>query len=365
MKISEKEEAIKINTLLLEKIRNLYNRKMILITDLQSIFNDYKHLETFHNLNYLQINSNSRFYKVFDHKSSLGNEIVAQIYFNSLIGKKIFFLNIIKCHFKKHLISSNRHHSEKYKNFQLNIDSLNKEWDKNLFKIQSIQLTDGNNVIASLRHNSSDHHYNGGSYNNHKIKSAKSFIAFFGLSDFLHSSFIPLSIQLKEDMKIYIQLKDKTKVELGQIRALDAYKKLFVFYSDFITGKMMTYTHYKTYFNWEHLPDLLKQKIESLDNVRGLFVENLYLGQLQQYHSSENKDLRLSPINGYQKSFLMMGAFSNHIREKLFPMEFPLYIQYKTDKGESFKSYVPEWHCKKEKQFLNINLPKFDSLKLY
>ena len=362
-KMPEREEASKINTFLLEKIRNLHNKKILFFTDISSIFNDYRPIEKLYNLNYfyLKKKSSSRFYKVFDHKSSLGNEIVAKIYFNILIGKKKFFLNIINCHFKSRLFELT---SFKSRNIR-DLNSFSKNWDEDLFDLQSIQLTDGNNVIATLRHNSSDHHYNDGSYLNYKVKGTKSFIAFFSLSDFLNSSFIPMPIQLKEGMKIYIQLKNKIRVELGAIQALDTYKKLFVFYSDFITRGIRASTHHKSYFTWEKLPDLFKRQMGNLNNLGELFVEGYKLGELQHYNSYEKKDLRFIPVNGYKESFLMMGAFSNHAREQQFSAEFPLYIQYNADSGESFKSLIPKWYCKKEKQLVDFNLPSFEPLNLY
>ena len=360
-KMPQWEESVKINIFLLEKIKNLYDQKILFFTSEKSRFNDYKSVKNLYNLNYVYFEkkSNSRFYRVYGdygHNGSLGNEIVAKIYFNGLIGKKKFFLNTINCHFKNRSAQLKKSKLQNY----TNINSFSKKWDGDLFKIKSIQLTDGNNVIASLRHNSPIHHHDGSSYFNHKTKGIKSFISFFSSSRFLNSSFIPLSIQLKEGMSLYIQLKDKTRVSLGPIQALDTHKKLFVFYSDFIRGEAGN--HYQSYFIRDKLPYELKKQIENLNHAGELFVEDYKLGKLQHYNLNETK---LIPMDGYEKTFLMMGAFSNQTREKKFSDKFPLYIQYKTNNGELFKSLMPKWHCKKEKQLVDLHLPNFKPINLH
>ena len=84
-KMSNKEESTRINVLLLEKIKKLYNKKILFFTDYNPIFNSYQSVEKLYNLNLIPFPKN-RFYKVFSHKSSLGNEIIAKVYFNALIG---------------------------------------------------------------------------------------------------------------------------------------------------------------------------------------------------------------------------------------------------------------------------------------
>ena len=358
IKILDEEESVKINTLLLEKIKNLYNKKILFFTDKSSQFTNYRHVEKSHNLNYFHFEGKggNRFYKVFVHKSSLGNEIVAKVYFNALIGKKHFFLKIINCHFKEVAILAGKLQKHKTKKF-----------NKDLSAIQSIQLTDGNNVIATLRHNSSDHYYRDGSYFNYRIKGTKSLIAFFSQSDFLNSPFIPLPIQLKEGMKIYTVLTDNTRVELGLIKALDTYKKLFVFYEDFIEGSQdqVSSTH-KSYFLLKKMPSLFKRQIENSNKPIRLFVGGYKLGELQLYDLYGEKALKFIPMHGYyRKSFLMMGDLSGYIRERQFSTEFPLYIQYNMENGEIFKSLIPEWKCKKEKQAVHLNLPNFEPINLY
>ena len=59
----------------------------------------------------------------------------------------------------------------------------------------------------------------------------------------------------------------------------------------------------------------------------------------------------------------MMGP-SHHLREKDLPEEFPLYIQYNMNNGESFKSLIPDWKCKKENKKIHLKLPNFEPLNL-
>ena len=106
---------------------------------------------------------------------------------------------------------------------------LREEFDKDLYAVQSIQILGRNIPISTLRHNVSNHYHKKSSYVNHKTKGIKSFIAFSDKFNFLKSPSIPLPIPLKEDMKIYIQLANKNKIELGSIKALDTYEKFLFF----------------------------------------------------------------------------------------------------------------------------------------
>ena len=84
--MSNEEESARINVLLLEKIKNCTIKKYFFFTDHGfPIFNSYQSVEKLYNLNLIPFPKN-RFYKVFSHKSSLGNEIIAKVYFNALIG---------------------------------------------------------------------------------------------------------------------------------------------------------------------------------------------------------------------------------------------------------------------------------------
>ena len=230
--LSDEKESAKINILLMKKINAIYHKKILFFTDNSSLYNSYQSSENFYNLNRIPFNKN-RFYMVFHHASSLENKRIANIYFNALAGRKKFSLKTIECYFKK-------------------IDFSKKRFDDDLYNIRSINIVGkglGSPSVAIFKHNSSDHHHNNkGSYSNRKEKGIKSFIGFSTKYDFLDFPFFPLTIQLKTGMKLSIQLPDKSRIELGEVRALDQFNRFFVFYSNFTIKKQYQESHYESWF---------------------------------------------------------------------------------------------------------------------
>ena len=340
--MSNEEESSRINILLLKQIESLYNKKILFFIDNMSLFSNYKPVKKLLNLNYISFPKN-RMYEVFNHKSSLGNEYIAKVYFNALLGRKNFFIKKIHCYF-------------------MDNKTFNGTLKKKLSAIQSIQITDGQTPIFTLRHNFSNHYHNNGTYTNHKIKNIKSFISFFSQSKFLQSPFYPVFIELKEGMKLYIQWKDGSKITLGTIKALDSYKKIFVFYTEYIEYKLI-HESFGSIFVSDKMPSPLKEKIKNITKTPELFIENYKLGVL--YSTSEKQSiLRFFPTQNNTKSFLMMGAFSGYTREADFSEEFPLYLQYNIENRKSFQSVIPNWKCKKENKKLFLKLPNFEPLNL-
>ena len=89
-----------------------------------------------------------------------------------------------------------------------------------------------------------------------------------------------------------------------------------------------------------------------------LFIDDYKLGEL----IYDKEVLKLALKDGYSKTFLMMGP-QNSVRAADFQKDFPIYINYKTKGGNSFKSLIPDWTCKKEKKGVTIDLPYFEPLK--
>ena len=343
-KMSDREESVKINTLLLKKIRDVHDRKILFVTDQSSIFNSYQRPENLYNLNHIQLKERC-FYRVFSHASSLENENMANIYFNALIGRAEFPLKIINCYFKE-------------------IGFVSNKLKKGLYQIRSIKVIDKKGTsLATFRRNVSDHHHNEGSYFKRKEKWMKSFIGFSNGVDFLDFPFFPLPIQLKTGMKISIQLPNKKRIDLGRIRALDQFEKFFVLYENFIVKKRYQTIHYESWFLLKQMPVSFENQIKEVTGTFGLFVEDYKLGTLYFDDFYGKRALRFIPVNGYKKSFLMMGP-SHSVRESDFPAEFPVYIQYNVNDSESFKSLIPDWKCKKKKQHIHLKLPHFDPLNL-
>lgn len=350
-KMSDEEESIKINTLLLEKINKSYNKRILFFTDDQDLFDNYSSVGSDYNLNLIGHKENL-FYKMFDHKSSLGNELIANIYFNALIGKAEFFLDIIGCYLS--LTPKKRLPPKKEVKFEKNLD-----------QVKSIKITSKNISLFTLVQNSSDHdHYQTKrSYFKNKVKGTKSFIGFSNKSDFLKFPYFPLPIELKNRMKIYIQ-SGHNKIELGEIEPFDTFNRFFVFYEDFIERKTDSqYSYYESYFLLEKMLNQVKKELEKENSLLELFVEDYKLGHLEFYNLYGRKSLRFIPVNGYEKSFLLMGP-SHRVRKSNFPSELLLSIEYNTDDGEIFQSSIPDWNCKKKRNKFVLNLPNFTPLKL-
>ena len=340
-KISDEEESVKINIFLLEKVRNLFNKRILFLTDHGSdAFNAYQSVKRLFNLNSIQFKK-SWFYETFWlHKSSIGNEIISNIYFNALIGRTDFSLKIINCYFEKGV-------------------PVNKELDKSLSlsSVKSIKIIGGENkVISSL-----ESIVKSTPLTLH-TKQHESFISLFNKSNFSGTPFIPVSVQLKKGMRIYIRNKHKNRIELGTITPLDSYQKFFAFYNNYIknTNSPFYSNSYKTFFLLESFPVSLKKTIKKINSPLELFVENYRLGILQPYNLYGKNSLKLS-LNKYP--LLMAGPY-HRVREKDLPDKFPLYIQYNINEQKKFKSLIPDWKCKKEKKHFHLNLPNFEPIKL-
>ena len=189
-----------------------------------------------------------------------------------------------------------------------------------------------------------------------KKKNPKSFLSFLNLdgSDFLRSVYIPTSIQLKEGMTLYIEFKNKNRMELGSIQALDAYNKFFVLYSDYIYTEPSGPNVLSLYLSHKILKSSLQKQKAGI-----LFVENYHLGKIIR----DIKRLKLIPKEGYGDTFLMTGP-ERSIKIGDFPEKFPVYMNYETTSGKNFKSLIPDWSCRKENQNIHLNLPHFEPLNL-
>ena len=350
-KIPEDRESSQINKILLQKIQTLYDKKIIFLTDYKPIFDSYRSEKILYNLNYIKF-KRSNFYKVFYHESSFGNEITAKIYFNALIGKKEFSVNIINCH-----PESYRENSLLKQSFKNPIKKRIRKFA--LFDVKSIQINTENRQISSLRRNSSDHYWNKRSASHYIDKKTRSFIALSNKNYFLDSpAYFPVPFQLKEGMGVYVQSGFKEKIKLGSIIAFDEHKKIFHFYGKYIKNTLFTYTHYKPFFYQKDFPLFLKNNLKPIFK---LFIEDYKLGSLDHQRSKESSAFKFTPTSGYDASFLMMGP-SHYIRNKDLPEKFSLHIQYNLKTGVAVKSSIPNWKCRKEETEVKLNLPNFKNL---
>ena len=334
-KISSEQESFQINKILLKNINEKYNKKILFLTDSKYTYKIYSSLKNLYNLNSMLNTKN--FYKVFSHKSSLGNEFIANIYFHALRGKTNLSVPFIKCYFKESNNSSPLHTLD-------------------LKSVKKIQIMGKDTVLLNLRPNNPRHHY---LYKEDHLLNYglnfKSLISFTNKNNFMRGPFIPLNIQLKEGMSIYL---DK-KIKLGEIKSLDSYNNFFIFLSDYVEIAKKEY--YDSYYPYFYLKDYKMIKAFMKSKNKELFVEDYKIGTLVFTKLSGEKLLKLVPEIDIQRTFLMMGA-QTHTTERDFPKEFPIYIKYYTNQEEIFKSLIPEWQCKKELKKIHLDLPNFEAI---
>ena len=359
-RLSDEEESSQINKKLLEEINTQHNKRMLFLTDHEPFFKSYQPMGKLYNLNWVDFEK-MRFYTTFEHESSLGNELLAKIYFNGLIGNKDFSLKLVKCYFKPKQTSPAKFNSPLNPGDKAGL-SVEKHENPTPFifdYVNSIKILRGSTALFELMHNAPGHRYTDSSYLKYKIPNTKSFMGFFNESDFLGSPYVSLPISLKEGMKIYMKLQDGTQVKLGPIKPLDNLNKFFNFDSVKVINSVdLSFTHRRVYFVLEDL----KNKYHSFKSKpKELFVEDYKLGRLELDSTQGPDHLKFIPSQGYNQSFLMMGA-SCCVREEDFPDKFSLHIQYQTTSGKTFKSLIPDWSCRKEKQPIHLNLPNFEPL---
>ena len=181
-------ESPKINKILLKKIKADYNKKILFLVDTKWLFESYSDSKNLYNLNFIDSLSQTVFlYKVLGHKSSLGNELLASVYFNALIGKEKFGLNVFNCYFNQ---------------LDFSVDKGN----LNFKNVKQIFIGTKSTPIGEVRLNTSDHYYRQGGGAFSKMKSVKTLIGFSGSSvnDFGLPPYFPVPFELNKESEIYI-----------------------------------------------------------------------------------------------------------------------------------------------------------------
>ena len=344
--LPESVESPKINQILLEKMRKDFNKKMLLFTDSKKFFHSYLDKGALYNLNLFDPLSRKNFlYKVFIHKSSLGNELVAAVYFNALIGNKEFYWNIFNCYLNPIPFSVVKK--------QLNLRA-----------VEKIFIGTENVSIGELRANVSNHYYEEEkwSFYQNKSKNIKSLIGFSrpSVNGFDWSPYFPLPFDLNEKSKVYIEFSGGKKLPLGLFKPLDKYGKIFNLYLNSMKWKMGS-TEIYMYFPLKKLSLDLKAELLKYKNQRMfLKLDGYMLGELLRTVVYKQVSLILEPKQ--QSTFLMMGPMSL-IKERDLPSNFPLYVHYLMEDGSVLKSLMPEWSCLKEKKKYKLSLPHFEPIK--
>ena len=351
-KIPERKEIVEINKILLKKIQKEYDKKILVFSLHQDFLLELYKSVSLRDYNFNNIDINHRkkipFYRVYDHLSPLGNEYIAKIYFNALIGKKDFSLNDITCSF-----------------------TAKKENPKNEFKgdldfIQSLKVIYKNTALSLLRANSEDHHWRDGSYKNYKVKNTRYLFSFSNAGSFVNSAFFPVDAPLNLNWDISIKFKNKETLIIGKASPLDRYNKILMFYTDYIYSENDWDKNHRrmTFFLIEKMPLHLKRKVEHIDYPLDIFIGGYKIGSLNPQLFYNKKSFLFEPVKGYKHSFLMMGDGNSSVREKDLPGEFSPSVEYVMEDGSSFKSLIPSWKCRKEKRSFHLKLPNFLPLNL-
>ena len=343
--LPESVESPKINQILLEKMRKDFNKKMLLFTDSKKSFHSYLDKGALYNLNLFDPLSRKNFlYKVFTHKSSLGNELVAAVYFNALIGNKEFYWNIFNCYLNPVPFSV-------------------VEKQLNLQNVKRILIGAEDISIGEMRVNASDHHYKseGESSFQNKPENIKSLIGFSrsSVNGFGWSPYFPLPFDLNEKSRVYIEFLNGKKTLLTHVKPVDRYGKMFNVYLNSMKWKNRDVI--SIYFPLEDLSLDLKTKLLQYKSKKIFLKINDYvLGELLQTVIYRQPSLVLKPKQRH--TFLIMGPM-HPLKARDLPSSFPLYVHYVMEGGSVLKSRIPEWNCLKEKKKYKLFLPNFEPIK--
>ena len=337
--MSMEEESAKINIILLEKMRKIYNKKIFILIDdfpfideLEMNRKFYKPIENLYNFNYLNFSLEDKvLYRSFYHYSSLGYELISNYFFHALIGKKKFIFHIFNCFFEEEV-------------------SIKKKYKINLHNITSIRVFF--NKKSLLKMNMGIDH----GMTKFKInKKVKSFIGFSSkkTNDFGNLIYHSVPIDLKANMKVYVETSNKMKVEVGKVVPIDHYHKIFTLYSKNIENLFdRTVEAFSSFFKInKHVFSLKQERIT-------LLVDNHSIGHL--VYNGANNNWKIIINNSIQK-LVFTGPSS--LLEKELPRSFPLFVEYTTHDREKLRSHFFNWKCKKTERRDSINLPNFTPLK--
>ena len=340
-------ESAKINQILFRKMQSVHDGKILLLDSMPPPEENYEDIKRSHNLNFFDSLRGSFLYMMFGHASSLGNELTAHVYFNALMGKTKFRLNVFACRFNPGKMGGGVKNNVKM----------------DLNHVKQIRVGTRNTAFGELRVNSSDHdRRDDGGFSGGKSKGVKNFIGFFGYSasDFGSSPYIPLPFELKTGMEVYVEFPKGETVSLGRIEALDTFEKFFNLYVDYLDySKKRRAAH--IYFMADKLPLGFRQKLSRYSGKRVVLKINDYvIGELRPEEFYGKSAFRLD--HKAENTFLMMGP-QDLLREQQLPSQFPLQLYYVMKDDSVFKSRIPEWICRREKKAYQLSLPNFTPLR--
>ena len=377
--LTEEEESVKINSILLKRIREKHPKKILLFLIKRWVYDLYKHIKPPYNLNYLTAFENNSFlYERYSHQSSLGNELLSQIYFKALTGKTDFSLKMFRC--KKSFSSQSQ--SSKKRIFPNRSDKIREK------AIKKVGVFHNDLQIGEMVLNRRDHWQ-------HEIlklsilKTAKSFIGFFNSDDFFAKAlYYPLPFQPKTDneRKIYIDFGGK-KILLGLAVPIDAEHLIFGFQASYIAGKMdpiflrdptinskfrdyifgrqqryHSYLYLRKLINELQIPLKFKKSISAVKKA-SLWINNYKIADLKSERKYGLDDIWSFKWHKLQntETLAIIGP-GHHIRHENLPKQLNLSLRYTTKENKTTKSFIPYWSCEKEKVPIALKLSNLHSI---
>ena len=343
-------ESAKINQILFRKMQSANEEKILLLSSAprnKKILENYEDIKRSHNLNFFDSFIENFLYRVFGHASSLGNELTAHVYFNALMGKTKFRLNVFSCRFSPKKMGGG------VKN-DIKID---------LNHVKQIRIGTGDTAFGELRVNSPAHEYmDDGGFSGGKSEGVKSFIGFSGrsINDFGLSPYIPLPFELKTGMEVYVEFPKGEIVSLGRIEALDIFEKFFNLYVDYLDYRRRRPAAH-VYFITDELPLGFREKLSRYSGKRVVLkIGDYTIGELRAREFYGRSAFRLN--HKAENTFIMMGP-RGLLREQQLPNQFPLQLHYIMKDDRIFRSRVPEWSCRRERKDYRLSLPNFKPLR--
>ena len=374
--LTEEEESVKINSILLKRIREKHPKKILLFLIKRWVYDLYKHIKPPYNLNYLTAFENNSFlYERYSHQSSLGNELLSQIYFKALTGKTKFSLKMFHCRKNPslQLLSFEK---------QLSLKKYDKARKTPLKKVEFLHndLQIGEMVLNRRGHRGEEYR----KIHLSVLKTAKSFIGFFNSDDFFAKAlYYPLPFQPKTDneRKIYIDFGGK-KILLGLAVPIDAEHLIFGFQASYIAGKMdpiflrdptinskfrdyifgrqqryHSYLYLRKLINELQIPLKFKKSISAVKKA-SLWINNYKIADLKSERKYGLDDIWSFKWHKLQntETLAIIGP-GHHIRHENLPKQLNLSLRYTTKENKTTKSFIPYWSCEKEKVPITLNLP--------
>lgn len=355
--LSEEEEGANINKILLSKMNKFHNKRILLLEMFTNESDMYEEVKNIYNFNRIDIFEKTDFlYERKNHLSSLGNEMLAAIYFNALKGRKNFSLKMFRCY-------KNRK-KKSFQNFSVKNNPVNRFFlNENDEEDIEINLVHNNLKIGELLLQSQGDRLD-------IPRGTKSLIGFFGSNDFFTEGvFIPLSFQLHKTSRVFIQAKGREKIPLGYVFPIDEIGFLWGFQADSIfIPAFPKYSSHRLIWNIQKdiitllFPKNVNQKFVGLTkSFLSLWVQDYKIADLEPTHKDKGEERFVNWLRP-EEPLVFIGP-GHHIRHDDMPeMLDRISLQYVIAEDKTKLSLIPDWYCKKKQVPVHMDLPNLDFL---